>query len=519
MNAALRRFAAILRADLLERTRSLRFWVVLGLLALAIWWCFPPITADYLTVSFGQDLRGRYSSAWIGIVLAMQVGSLLSLVGFYVVRGTLLRDFETRVWQLLVATPMTRAGFLLAKWISHVAVLSLLMLAGLAIGLVAQWVRAEDRAIDLVELAKPTVLLALPGLALTAAFAIWFDLLPWLRRSAGNVLFFFVWMGLFATTMASLDPEESPAMRDSWLSDASGVVVVIRDLRRALPETLGEAQFGISIGMQALDGPPTLFDWPQWSPRPIDLLGRALWLAIAAGGVLLAVPWLDWAAARTGHGGQGRAPRSGRRLGWLDRLTAPLARGRVGTLLVAELRLVLRQRRLLWWLALAIAIGLQAFASGKGLLAGLLLGWLLPLDVHARSLLRERDNGTAALVFAAAGIRWRLLLSRLLLGLGLAWLATLPGLLRLAASAPDAALAALLCGASVAVWGLASAALTRSPRLYELVVLLFAYVSLQGVPALDPTVAPALTQSWHGALLLVAATLLVACWPRLARAT
>ena len=39
---ALRRFAAIVIADFRERSRSTRFWVVLGAMGIATWWLFPP---------------------------------------------------------------------------------------------------------------------------------------------------------------------------------------------------------------------------------------------------------------------------------------------------------------------------------------------------------------------------------------------------------------------------------------------------------------------------------------------
>ena len=42
---ALRRWAAIVVADFRERSRSTRFWVVLGAVAIATWWCFPPADA------------------------------------------------------------------------------------------------------------------------------------------------------------------------------------------------------------------------------------------------------------------------------------------------------------------------------------------------------------------------------------------------------------------------------------------------------------------------------------------
>ena len=68
-------------------------------------------------------------------------------------RGSfLVRDLDTGAWQLLVATPMNRAGYLLAKWCSHMAVFALLLAAGVAVGIAAQLVRGEVPGIDLVEL-------------------------------------------------------------------------------------------------------------------------------------------------------------------------------------------------------------------------------------------------------------------------------------------------------------------------------------------------------------------------------
>src|SRR5690606_5797969 len=202
---AVRIIAAIALADVREHLRVPRTWVVLAALAIASWWRFPPLEADYLTVSIGgaAGARAYYSSAWIGLVIAAVQGAMLSLAGFYVVRGTVVRDLDTGAWQLLVATPMNRAGYLLAKWCSHMAVFVLLLGASVAVGLVAQQVRGEVPDIDLVELLKPIVLVALPALGLTATFAVWFDLVPWLRRTAGNVVYFFVWVFLLAGTAAN----------------------------------------------------------------------------------------------------------------------------------------------------------------------------------------------------------------------------------------------------------------------------------------------------------------------------
>ena len=514
---SLLRFFAIVQADLRERTRSLRFWVVLAGTIAATWMCFPPLQARYLVLSLEDAERGFYSSAWAGMVLAMVYSSLLSLVGFYLVRGTLVRDIETRVWQLLVATPMTRRGFLLAKWTSHMAVFAVQLGVGLLVALLAQWVRAEDRAIDLIELVKPALWLSVPSLAMTAMFAVWFDLVPWLRRTAGNVLFFFMWTTLLALPLATLSAGKDAALRTSWLSDSNGIALVARDFHRVRERQTGEPQeFGLSIGRGVLKKQTTRFEWRAWQPRPMDLLGRALWLLLALGGVALAAPLLDWAAARGASRTSARNT-AGRQLRWLDWLLRPFARHPLGLLVAAELRLVLRQRRLVWWLLALVLLGVQSFGSVEGIVNAMLLAWLLPLDILARSVLRESDNRTGGLVFAAPGILHRLLAARFVVGFLIALALTLPGVWRLSCLDSLAALTALVVCASIASWGLALGALCRNPRPFELLMVALVYLGLQGASVFDLLHSPQQTLAWHGLLLLPAWLSLSWAWPHLAR--
>jgi hypothetical protein len=513
---SLRRFVSILGADLRERTRSLRFWIILGLVCAATWLSFPDPSAGYMTVSFGGGLRGAYSSAWIGMVLAMFFGVMLSLFGFYLVRGTVVRDFETRVWQLLVATPMTRAGFLLAKWTSHMVVFAAIMAAGLAVGLIAQFVRAEDRAIDLVELVKPTLLLAMPGLALCAMFAVLFDVVPFLRRTGGNGLYFFVWVFMLSTSVANMERGATNPLAQAGVSDPSGTAVLMRTAREKLPAHITTSEsFGLNIGINVgKQDKMTLVEWKQWSMPALDYVGRLFWLLAALGGTLLAAPFLDKAAAHAGRSAQ-RASGAGLQLRWLDRLLRPFTGGHVGALAASELKGVLRPRRRFWWLAmLGLLVG-QVFAPGQGFALCVLGAWLLSLDAFARLLLRESEHGTSALVFTAAGATGRLLSARVLASLALAWGFTLPAMARMATSLPEVSLAIALAGATLAIGGLAFAAVCRNPRPFELVAILVAYISAQGEPILNVISAPNSTLAIHAVALPVAAVLMVALWPQM----
>ena len=518
---AFQRVFAILLADLRERMRTPRFWVVLGVMAAATWWCFPPVDAPYSTLSLVDGSRGRYSSGWMGMGLGLIYSSLmLNLVGFYLVRGTLTRDFDTRVWQLLVTTPMTRGGYLLAKWASHMAVFAAIMLTGVVIAVIAQWVRAEDRHIDLVELLKPLLLLSVPSLALTAMFAIWFDLVPWLRRTAGNVLFFIVWTTMLTLSVAGQDGKATPDPQ-GWTSDPSGMIVAAREFSRVREAQTGTPlPFGFNLGGDAVNADSTFFDWPTWKPDGKLVASRALWLLLAMLGTLAAAPLLDWAASRGLGKTRSRRSGGGRMMRWLhglfDRVLDPFARGPLGILAVAELKLALRQRAWWWWLAALAVLGAQ-LGPAEGLRVGLLLAWMLPLDVLARGVLRERDHGTGALVFTAPNALPRLLAARFVVGFVMLFALSLPALARMIASDPVSALAAVTAMASITSWGLCMGALCRNSRPFELLMVCTAYVCLQGAALLAVTTQPTWTLTVHTIGLLPAWLLLIWAWPRLAR--
>lgn len=515
---ALRRFGAIVQADLRERSRATRFWVVMGLLGALTWLCFPPLGVDYLTVGF-EAARGRYSSAWIGMVLALMYSTTLSLFGFYLVRGTLVRDFETRVWQLLVATTMTRGSFLIAKWTSHMAVFTLLIGIGLLVGLAAQWYRGEVPHYDLWQLLQPSLWIALPALALTAFLAVLFDLLPWLRRSAGNVLYFVVWIVIFIAAFGDVDKVGAPAAGSLWLSDPAGVGLATRELRTLLEVTHPELKLGgLNIGMSILEGQTIAsFDWPAWTPGAIDVLSRLLWPLGCVLGLLALAPLLDWSAARTASAAERSSGGAGLRLRWLDPLLRPLERVAFGRLLAAELKLILRQRRRRWWLFLLGACALQLLATGAAQAAGVLLGWLLLLDVFARAVLREHEGGTAALVLSAPDARWRLLGVRLAVALLLALLVVLPAAVRDLFTQPQVLPALLALASTVALAGLGLGALCRNPRPFEIGFAVMAYIGLQNDALFNPYPQPSWTAMLHATLLPLWLLMLIIGWWRLTR--
>jgi hypothetical protein len=79
----------------------------------------------------------------------------------------------------------------------------------------------------------------------------------------------------------------------------------------------------------------------------------------------------------------------------------------------------------------------------------------------------------------------------------------------MASSQPAIALATLVVGASIVLWGMAVGGLARNGRPFELALLAVGYGGMQGAALLNVIVAPADTLRWHLLALPVALAMLL----------
>ncbi|WP_397596798.1 ABC transporter permease subunit [Silanimonas sp.] len=501
---ALRRLAAISLADLRQRTRQPRFWWVLALLVAGAWLCLPEAgSSNGMRVTVGEG-RGWYSSAWVGMVMALCASTLLTLFGFYAARGSIAQDIDSRGWEVLMATPMTRAGYLVAKFMGLMAVFALYIGAMALTGLVGQWVRGEVVVFAPWELLKPLLLLTLPAMAVTAACIVWFDLLPWLRATAGNVLYFFVWIALLVVGPAGMSEgdlaQPAPDAPTVLLTDVPGITVMRTDILPVVAATRPDlVSNNFQIGGSGEDDPSARFPWDAWHPDANAVLSRVALLLLALGLVVAATPLVNWAASRP-RNRVDAASQAGWRLRWLDLVLKPLEGVAFGRLVAAELRLALRPRGAWWWVFALGALGAQFGAPGEGRHAAWLVALALGLPYFARALLRDDECGTADLLASGERRRGQLRAARLtaasLLALGL----SLPSLI----VSPEHAFAVAAAALSVAACGFGLARLTGNARTAELLYVLGAYLALNGAPVFSPFVHPQATVLWHGAAAVVA---------------
>lgn len=379
------------RADFFERTRRYAFLVtVAGAIGIGYL-----VNAGYITLST-EGQRGLLNSAWVGTLIALTVSLLLTWFGFYLVKNAVERDLQTRVGEILAATPISRFTYALGKAASNFAYLAVIVVILAAAGLIMQTLSGEDRRFDLAAFVTPMLWIALPPVALVAALAVLFESVRFLRGALGNALYFFAWVAMIPIG----------ALTD--LADPLGIGLVqdalrVAYLKEASPPP-GETP-GVAFQMGPKREYEGTFAWDgiDWSG---ELIARRAGYFLAAIAVAFLAARLF---SRFDPAGEKR-PREGHDDGrgkvWRERRFNPLAlwapSSPFATLVVAELRLMLYGLSRWWWLValgLAVAGLLTPLEVGRGVL--LPIAWLWPIALWSGLGNREVRYGAEQLVFAA----------------------------------------------------------------------------------------------------------------------
>jgi ABC-type transport system involved in multi-copper enzyme maturation permease subunit len=206
MNAA-RVIYHLARADFLERVRRYSFLVMLGLVILLGY----QTAAGSVRLQLGQ-YRGEFNSAWIAGMMSIIATFFLGWFGFYVVKGSVARDRETGVGQIMATTPMSRPFYMLGKWISNFAVLMTMIVILVIFGFIIQLINGESTQVDLSAYLSPFVFIVMPLMAMVAAVAVLFESIPFLAGGFGNLVYFFGFVMIIPFAMESEIIKTNPAV-------------------------------------------------------------------------------------------------------------------------------------------------------------------------------------------------------------------------------------------------------------------------------------------------------------------
>jgi hypothetical protein len=468
------------RADFLERTRRYSFLLMLGVV---IWLGYASATG-IITLTVSPNYVGETNSAWVGALMTMTAGLFLAWIGFYLVGGSVARDYDTRVGQILATTPLTRPMYTLGKWLSNFAVLAamvlILMVAGLLMILLIGRAPLEPWA-----LISPLLFQALPLMALVAAVAVLFDTVGWLRGGLGSALYFFLFLFLL---MPAMFMPYSPVL------DFTGTRLVGDSIvEAALGTRPAMAATGFGFGYANPNPSWFRFDGIEWTAELV--LWRLLFVLIAVGLVLLAAACFDRfntarpvRARRPSAKAATHAPAAATAAqppSCLTPLTGNLG-VRFGALYRAECKLLVKGHRWWWYLVVLGLLIAQLTVPLEHVPTLLVVTWLwliLPLNGLGN---REFQQRTNEMVFSAPRPALNQLPALWLAAVSLLALAGSGALVRYALQGrPDQVLAWV--SGVLFIPGLAAflATLTNSRRLFEVVYVVWMYLILNGTRSLD----------------------------------
>lgn len=232
-------FFTVVKLDYLQRTRNYAFLVTLCA-SLAIAYTFvPEPNANYSTIRIA-DYVGFYNSAWFGYVTAIMTNIFLSLIGFYLINSAIKNDLETKVGQMITATPISNFNYLFCKVISNFLLLLTIVFTVFLMSIILFFLYNDGGPFQLFQFVKPYLIITIPTMFFIACLAIIFEVIFQKYSVLQNVVFFF----LFSFLAFNSSKNET-----DFLLDTFGSQIVMHELEEKVKEiTNTDKTTGISIG-------------------------------------------------------------------------------------------------------------------------------------------------------------------------------------------------------------------------------------------------------------------------------
>lgn len=476
----------IARADFLERVRRYSFLVMLG----AVVFLGYQAGIGNFTVQLG-DYRGEFNSAWVGGMLAIIASFMLGWFGFYLVKGSVARDRETGVGQIMATTPLTRPLYMLGKWLSNFVVFIAMVVVLAIVAFLIQLLAGESRQFDFLALLTPFLFIALPMLALTAALAVLFESIGFLQGGFGNIIYFI----LFASTISAAITlgKNNPAL------DPLGLTLLQQSMGAAAKAIFPD--YGGNFALGSTDTPITgVFTWlgVDWT---LDiLLTRFMFFGVALALTLTSSIFFDrfdssrvrtirmTAQRHVSHPTPQSVPAtqslSSVHLTPLTARPDSLAFTRV---LFLELKLLLKGLRW-WWFAITGGLILAALLMKPEPVRAYILPitWLLPVLVWSGMGSREMRHNVGQMVFSAAAPLTRQLPATWLAGFIVTVLTGSGAFIKLSSAGDGEGLLAWFSAALfIPSLALALGIWSNSSRLFEVLYISLWYLAINKVEAVD----------------------------------
>ncbi len=466
------------RADFLERVRRYSFLVLLGLALFLVY----QTAIGNLNLSLGQ-YRGVFNSAWVGAMMSLIANFFIGWFGFYIVKGSIARDRETGVGQIMATTPLTRPLYLLGKWLSNFAVLiAMFTVVAVAGILIVQLWKGESNELNLIVFLQPFFFMVLPLMALVAALAVLFETIPFLQGGFGNVVYFIAFIMLVPLFL------ENDTLNKYSAFEPIGISFMSQDMGKAVGAVYPDYNGGFTLGDSGAEESGT-FVWNgiHWTPDIIfarfSLFVLAILLTVFASIFFDRFDPSRSKPRRIKINASDSAPQPASTSQTLPAvhltpLNTAANRFSFSTVLIAELKLLLKGQRW-WWYAVAGGLMIACFANTSEITRQIVLPitWVWPVLIWSAIGNREIHNNVQQMTFSSASPLWRQVPAQWLAGFIVTLLISIGAIIRFTMDGDTVGLLALLSGAIfIPSLALASGVWSGTSKLFEILYMVIWYI-------------------------------------------
>ena len=425
-------------------------------------------------------------------MMALIGAMFIGWFGFFLVKGSVARDRETGVGQIIATTPLTRPLYLLGKWLSNFAVLMTMVTVLALAGIAVQFWKGENAQIDLIVFLEPFVLIVLPLMAFVAAIAVLFETIRFLQGGFGNVVYFIAFVMLIALFV------ENESLKPFVAFEPVGINLMATEMGKEVIKFYPDYNGTFTLGTNGA-GRSGTFLWTgvEWTTSLI--LGR---MTLFVSAILLTFFSSLFFDRFDPSGSKPRQPKNTISPPKLESVISPRALPIVQltplnatangfsffTVLLAELKLLIQGQHW-WWYVIAGGILIVCLSNPSAIVRQIVLpiAWVWPLLIWSAIGNREIHNNVQQMTFSSALPLMRQLPAQWLAGFVFTLLISLGAILRFTVDGDTVGLLALLSGVIfIPSLALASGVWSGSSKPFEILYITIWYLGpLNNLPALD----------------------------------
>lgn len=184
--------------SLLRYRRSTGLWLILLVAPIAARFMISNEDGKGIAIAINDHLP-VLTSAVLGVWLGVVVSTLMLPIGYIYLRSNTTRR---QPWQVEEVTAASRVALMLGRFAADCAVLLAVLAALTVAGWVLGWLMVTGPW-NPFHITLTLWIVAAPALIGLAAIRTFFDARPWLRRGAGDGMFFVLWMAMLVAPAAA----------------------------------------------------------------------------------------------------------------------------------------------------------------------------------------------------------------------------------------------------------------------------------------------------------------------------